>query len=195
MPAAASARPSAANAAEERHREPRLHDLLTEDLAGRDWAAQGLLRIHRKHRGTHGIEEQVGIPGGAPHRQHALGRSDDRIRQDDCRQRFIPEAGIARVGDDPDDGDFRCLRRIGERAHGRSLEDAEPQPGANRILAGGPQPRSGLVDERDAIAAASLGRIEHAAATQGDTIRPQVIRAHQVERRAASIRQVCVPRS
>ena len=71
-------------------------------------------------------------------------------------QRFGPQAGVARVGDDADDRDLGRLRRVGQRARGRTLEDTEPQPGANRILTRGPELGGRLVDERDAIAAAGL---------------------------------------
>ena len=61
----------------------------------------------------------------------------------------------------------------------RPLEDAQPHARANRILAGRPELRRGLVDDRDAIAAPDLRRIEHPAAAQrnaerraGDRPRP-----------------------
>ena len=135
MPAAASARPSAANALNSAIVNRGWIDLLAEHLAERDRTAERLIRVHRPHLRAHGVEEQVGIAGGA-HRERALERRDDRIRQDDDRQRIGAQPGIPRVGDDADDGDLGRPARIGQRrapadARGRRAAAAR-QSGSRR---------------------------------------------------------------
>ena len=166
--------------AEQRHREARLDDLLAEDLAEGDGAAERLFRIHGAELGAQRIEEQVRI-ARRPDGERAVEGGNDREGNDHGRRRFGAPAAVLRVGDDPDDRDFRRARRVDERSRRSALQHAEPQARADGVLSRRPHLRRRFIDHRDPIAAPHFGGVEHPPAAQRNAERAQMVGGREID--------------
>ena len=196
MPAAASARPSAGERAEHRHREPRLDDFLAEHLAERDRPAERLLRVDRPHLGADRVEQPRSdrrSPRAPPAAAAARRRSNTAGRPPAPARSRSPAFRVLAMTPTMVTSAPR-LTSISVPGR-RLLEHAEPQPGADRILPRRPQRRGRLVDHRHAIAALDLRRVEHPSAPQRDAEGAQMIGARRWSHRAAATRPDSVRRS